>query len=393
MKKKTPNTPDPQKGTSIFFLGSQVATGGSQNNLLRQATWFTQHGYSVTAAFLYDKENLLPSWSSIYRFPIHDLGFASPQANIFIQMKCFLRGLIRLYRLLGSRSYTAIETFTHHANLIGLPLAWLAGIPNRIGSHRGKIEGFPRILERLHAMMINSPITTLFVVVAERVREDALAEGIHAQRIIKIVNGVELPRVNPADVHRVRKELSLSEDDIFLLSVGRLRYQKGHDILLKALPRVVEKFPHALLLIAGEGILRQELEAEAMRLGISERVKFLGVREDVPVLMSLADLFLFPSRFEGMPNALLEAMGYGLPVIATAVQGVDEMIRDGENGLIIPLDDPEQVSDAILRLLNNSEERQRLGKAARETIEKEYTLEKMCSQYEKLLTDKIERPS
>ena len=91
-----------------------------------------------------------------------------------------------------------------------------------------------------------------------------------------------------------------------------------------------------------------------------------------------------------MPNALLEAMGYGLPVIATAVQGVDEIIRDGENGIIVPLDDPVAVSNAILRLLNDPDERQRLGKAAQGTIEKEYTLNNMCSQFEKLLTDKTE---
>jgi glycosyltransferase involved in cell wall biosynthesis len=381
--------PDTQKNIYIFFLGSQIATGGSQNNLLRQATWFTGQGYSVTAAFLYDKENLLPVWSSTYPFPIHDLGFASPKANVFIQTTCFLRGLLRLFLLLSERRYAAIETFTHHANLIGLPLAWLAGIPNRVGSHRGKIEGFSHILERIHAMMINSPVTTRLVVVAERVREDALTEGVHAQRIIKIANGISISKVDPSEILRVRNELSVSGNDIFLLSVGRLRYQKGQDILLQALPQVLEKFPNVLLLIAGEGILRQELQAEAIRLNVSERVKFLGVRDDVPVLMSLADLFLFPSRFEGMPNALLEAMGYGLPVIATAVQGVDEIVRDSENGLIIPLDDPEKVSEAILRLLNDPEERQRLGKAAHETIENEYTFDGMCSQYEKLLTGKI----
>ena len=170
--------PVPQKDSSIFFLGSQIATGGSQNNLLRQATWFTEHGYSVTAAFLYDKENLLPGWSSTYPFPIHDLGFAPPKVNVFIQAIFFLRGLLRLFKLLRRKRYIAIETFTHHANLIGLPLAWSAGIPNRIGSHRGKIEGLSPVLERLHAMMINSPITTRFVVVAERVREDALADGV-----------------------------------------------------------------------------------------------------------------------------------------------------------------------------------------------------------------------
>jgi glycosyltransferase involved in cell wall biosynthesis len=380
--------PGPQKDISIFLLGSQIATGGSQNNLLRQATWFTQHGYFVTVAFLYEKEDLLAIWRSHYPFPIHDLGFAPPTANVFVQAACFLRGLFRLLYLISRKRYIAIETFTHHANLIGLPLAWMAGIPNRVGSHRGKIEGFPSMLERLHAVMINSPIATRLVVVSQRVREDALAEGVRAQRIIKIANGIDIPRVDPADVLRVRNELSVNGNDIFLLSVGRLRYQKGHDILLRALPKVLEKFPNAMLLIAGEGVLRQELQAEADRLQISKQVQLLGVRDDIYILMTLADLFLFPSRFEGMPNALLEAMGYGLPVIATAVQGVDEIIRDGENGIIVPLDDPVAVSNAILRLLNDPDERQRLGKAAQGTIEKEYTLNDMCSQFDKLLTDK-----
>jgi glycosyltransferase involved in cell wall biosynthesis len=381
-----PDVPGTQKGMNILFLGSQIATGGSQNNLLRQATWFSEHGYGVTVAFLYDKEKLLPSWNSKYKFPIIDLGFSPPTSNAFIQAVFLVRGLTRLFRMVRMKRYTAIETFTHHANLIGLPIAWVAGIPTRIGSHRGKIEGFPAVLERLHAMMINSPITTRLVVVAQRVSEDALGEGVHPQRIIEIANGVSLPKVEPAAIVRVRNELKVSERDIFLLSVGRLRYQKAHNILLRAMPKVLEKFPNAVLLIAGEGILRQELEDEALQLGISERVKLLGVRSDTPVLMSSSDIFLFPSRFEGMPNALLEAMGYGLPVIATGVQGVDEIIRDGENGILIPLDNPKAVADAILRLLNNPEERRRIGKAALETIEKEYTLDKMCAQYESLLT-------
>jgi glycosyltransferase involved in cell wall biosynthesis len=222
------NFPGPQNDISFFLLGSQIATGGSQNNLLRQAAWFTQRGYFVTVAFLYDKENLLSNWNSTYPFPIHDLGFASPQANVFIQAAYFLRGVFRLFRLIRGRRYVAIESFTHHANLIGLPLAWVAGVPNRIGSHRGKIEDFPPFLERLHAIMINSPIATRLVVVAERVREDALTEGVHASRIIKIANGIDIPRVDPADALRVRNELRKSGNDIFLLSVGRLRYQKGY---------------------------------------------------------------------------------------------------------------------------------------------------------------------
>jgi glycosyltransferase involved in cell wall biosynthesis len=375
----------PRKGSRILFLGAQMATGGSQRVLLLQASWFFKRGYPVAVAFLYDKESLLPLWCSTYDFPIYDLGFASPTNNVLIQAAYFIRGMYRLYRLLRQTPWIAMETFAHHADLIGLPLAWLAGVPNRIASHRGKIEGLSPILERVHAVMVNSPITSCLVVVAERVRDDAIAEGIQPRRIVKIANGVVLPHVDEAETLRLRDELNISQDELILLSVGRLRYQKDHSALLRAFPTVLARFPNIEMLIAGDGLLREELQKEARSLGISDKVKFLGIRHDIPTLMSLADLFVFPSRFEGMPNAVLEAMSHSLPVIATAVQGVDEIIRDGENGLLVPVEDPVALSDAILRLLTNPEERRSLGGAARETIEKDYTVDRMCAEYQKLL--------
>ncbi len=370
----------------ILFLGVQMATGGAQRVLLLQAEWFYEHGYPVTAAFLYDKENLLPVWRSQYSFPIHDLGFASPTDNVLVQILSSVRGLFRLAHLLGATRYEAIETFTLHANLIGLPLAWLLGVPNRIGSHRGKIESISPVLERINAIVANSRLVRCLVAVADRVREEAIAEGVHPDRIVKIANGVALADVQPQDVLQLRAELGLDPNAPVLLNVGRLRHQKGHSVLLKALPSVLECFADAQLLIAGDGVLRGELEDEAASLHVSQNVRFLGMRHDVPVLMSLANLFIFPSRFEGMPNAVLEAMSHGLPVIATAVQGVDEIVRDGQNGLLVPLEDPAALSQAILRLLQDPAERQRLGSAARETIESHYTVERMCRQYEHLLT-------
>lgn len=237
-------------------------------------------------------------------------------------------------------------------------------------------------------MMINSVITDRLVVVAQRVRDDAIAEGVRPDRIVEIANGVVLPRIGAGDTRRLRDILDVMETDQILLSVGRLRYQKAHSVLLRAFHRVLAQFPNTVMLIAGDGVLRTELEAEAEFLRIAERVKFLGVRHDIPELLSLADLFVFPSRFEGMPNAVLEAMSYGLSVIATAVQGVDEVIRQGENGLLVPLEDPLALSDAILRLLGDPAERRRLGVAARHTIENGYTVDNMCRQYEALLTAK-----
>ncbi len=369
----------------IFFLGVQMATGGAQRVLLLQADWFFKQGYPVTVAFLYDKENLRPAWCSQYQFPVYDLGFARPTDNLFLQAACFVRGIWRLLRLLRATRYAAIETFTLHANLIGLPLAWLARIPNRVASHRGKIESVSRILERINATVVNSWLARCLVVVSDRVREDAAAEGVRPERIVKIANGVVLPEQDGADIQRVREELDCDSHGLLMLNVGRLRRQKGQSVLLDALPAVVRQFPDVQMLIAGDGVLRGELEAQAAALHVSQNVRFLGRRQDVAALMSLADLFVFPSRFEGMPNALLEVMSHGLPVIATAVQGVDEIIRDGENGLLVPLEDSAALATAILRMLSEPAERQRLGRAARQTVEGAYTVERMCRQYEQLL--------
>lgn len=353
--------------------------------LLLQADWFYKHGYPVTAAFLYDKENLIPVWRSQFQFPIYDLGFARPTANLLVQAVYFLRGLSRLFRLMRAGRYDAIETFALHANLVGLPLAWLAGIPNRIASHRGKIEAVSPVLERINAAFINSPLAKCLVVVSDRAREDAIAEGVRPERTVKIANGVTRPGVSTEDVRRLRSELAIAADEPILLSVGRLRHQKGHEVLLRAMPEVLKEFPRAQLLIAGDGVLRQELEAQAAALNVYANVKFLGMRKDVPILLSLADVFVFPSRFEGMPNAVLEAMSMGRPVIATSVQGVDELIQDEVNGLLVPMEDSAALSQAILCLLSDPAKRQQLGNAARARIESEYTVERMCRQYEQLL--------
>ncbi len=261
----------------ILFLGAQMATGGSQRVLLLQADWFFKQGYSVAVAFLYDKEHLLPAWCQTYDFPIYDLGFGAPTDNLLAQARYFIRGIFRLFRLLKQAPCTAIVAFAHHANLIGLPLAWLAGVPNRIASHRGKIEGLSPVIERLHAIMINSPITSCLVVVAERVREDAISEGVNPARIVTIANGVVLPKVDADDIVRVKEELGLNGEDLILLSVGRLRYQKAHSVLLKAFPAVLAEFPHIQMLIAGDGLLRLFGQGELESYGIEDcRVTQIG---------------------------------------------------------------------------------------------------------------------
>jgi glycosyltransferase involved in cell wall biosynthesis len=137
--------------------------------------------------------------------------------------------------------------------------------------------------------------------------------------------------------------------------------------------------------LAGDGILRNTLEEQAVRLGIAAKVHFLGVRSDVIPLMAAAEVFALPSNSEGMPNALLEAMGLGTAVVATHVGGVPQIVEDGVNGIMVPPHDPPAMAAAIIDLLQNNEKRRRLAESGRTLVRQQYTLEKMCIQYEALL--------
>lgn len=147
-------------------------------------------------------------------------------------------------------------------------------------------------------------------------------------------------------------------------NVARLAEQKGHRTLLAAVPSVLERRPGTKFAIAGDGELRNELEQLAKQHG--DHVAILGNRPDVPDLLASFDVFAYPSRFEGLCLAVIEAQAAGVPVVATPVGGIRETVRDGETGLLVPPDDPQALADAIVRLLEDRAEAERMAARARE---------------------------
>lgn len=371
---------------SLLLLGSQMETGGAQQNLLSQALWFHQHEYAVTAAFLYDKEGLFSQWQQQYPFPLINLKAKRWGASKLYNAWLFICGLLRLFRLMHKEKFDSIETFTHHANLAGIPLAWLSGIPNRIANHRGRFKDFPVWQEKFHAYMINSKMTTQLVANSRHIFDLAVEEGIKPEKITIIHNGVDLPYIDDNDLHQmVCRELSIDENSILVLSVGRLRYEKGHTFLLQAIPAVLQIFPDTVFLLAGDGTLRSELEHEAQCLAIRHAVHFLGNRKDAVRLMAAADIFVLPSRSEGMPNALLEAMGMGTAAISTRVGGAEEIIQHEVNGLLVDREDPQALAKAILFLLKNESFRRKIADAGKKCVLSSYTRESMCQKFCSLL--------
>ncbi|WP_269526201.1 glycosyltransferase [Coraliomargarita parva] len=173
--------------------------------------------------------------------------------------------------------------------------------------------------------------------------------GWPVERMRLISNFGELPDAL-GDVSDCRVEFGLTEEDQVLLTLGRLHVNKAQDVLIRALPEI----PSAHLLIAGEGGLREELEALALSLEVAERVHFLGWRRDTAALFKTADLCVFPSRQEPLGNVVLEAWAYGVPIVAAASEGPAWLIEDGKNGLLFPIDDVKACAEATQRMLQDT---------------------------------------
>jgi len=188
-------------------------------------------------------------------------------------------------------------------------------------------------------------------------------------------NAVDLRRVEATAPPGLREQLGAGETRPLVLTPARLDAQKGHRTLFEAIAQV----PDAVFVLAGEGPERESLEALAAQLGIGERVRFLGRRDDVPQLLAACDVFALPSLYEGSSLAVLEAMAAGAPVVSSAIGGTDELIEDGSSGLLVPPGDAEALAAALRRLLGDPELRVSLADRARERVERDLTRERMAA--------------
>ena len=284
-----------------------------------------------------------------------------------------------------------LTSFMYHANLLGRLAGKRAGVPLIVTSIRSEQNGSAARdwLMRLTNWM-DDCCTTNSEEVAEALRKRWLLPRNKAR---VIPNGVDTVALSSAasDRERIRRELDVSSGEFLWLAVGRLWAQKDYPTLLNAFRPLAEL--QGRLAIAGRGPLLDELQQQSEQLGISSKVSFLGVRHDIPALLSAADGFVLSSAWEGMPNVVMEAMAAGVPVVATRVGGVPELVEPGKSGFLGPAGDAAALSEAMRRLMLLPREQQKLmGAHGREHIASRYGLSAMADRwiglFEELLKEK-----
>ncbi|WP_182526324.1 glycosyltransferase family 4 protein [Nocardioides dongkuii] len=201
--------------------------------------------------------------------------------------------------------------------------------------------------------------------------------GVPADRITTVPNGVQ-PRAWSPGRDAARRELGLRPEQPVVLTVGRLTVMKGQRDLVDAVPALVRRFPDLAVLLIGDGHLRATLQAQAERLGVEHAVRFVGHRTDARELLDAADVFVLPSRHEGMPLAALEAMEAGLPVVGTRVIGTSEAVEDGVTGLLVPPGRPPALAEALDDVLSDPLLRRRMGASGQRRYLTRFTATRMA---------------
>jgi glycosyltransferase involved in cell wall biosynthesis len=295
----------------------------------------------------------------------------------------------RIARFLRETQPEIVHTFLLTASLYGRLAAMLARVPVVIGSEHNIYHRKRRHHALAERLLMHG--TASVVVVAESVR-DFYIRQVHADptKVDVIRNAVDWAHLATTRTRvDVRRTLDLPLDRPVAGMIGRLTEQKGHAILFDALAQT-PALQNVHLIVAGDGDLRESLRNRAEALGLSPRVHFLGVRRDVGDLLNAIDVFVLPSLWEGLPLALILAMGAG-PVVATRVAGVPEVVEDGRTGLLVPPADAEALGRAVAHLVTDPAAGRRLADNARRAVLPRFGVEGWVASttalYDRLMTE------
>ncbi len=374
-RRRFPNltVPEDRGPLRVMFVHTEVVVGGAETLLMEIIRKM-------------DRERYLPELCCLKRLATlgEVLAKEIPTFTGLLHNKYDVKVLGRLTRLLRERRIDAVVTVGTGGDRMfwGRLAAWRARVPVVLSALHA--TGYPMRVERMNRML--APITDGFIGCAKRHSEFLVeGEGCPRNKVFTVWNGVDVTRFRPRDKVAMRASLEIAPEAPVVGIVAALRPEKQHVMLVEAMARVVSELPDAVLVVVGDGVEREAIEAKTSELGLEQNVRMLGMRHDVPEILAAMDLKVLSSKMEANPASTLEASACGLPVVAPNVGSLPDTVVEGETGLLCQPDDPAALADAMVQVLSDPQKARAMGEAGRELVCRRFSVEAMVRGYERLI--------
>jgi len=363
---------------SLFQIDAGKEWRGGQRQSFFLAKELKRNGYSFQ--YVVQPGSSLHQKAAEAGLPVFPLKISS-EADVF--------SVLRLSLAMKRKKCRLVNFHDAHSVAVGSAAASLAKVPLRIISRR---VDFPLKKNVLSRRKYTKDVDAI-IAISEGVKNVLIEGGIDAKLIRVIPDGIDFsPYEEKTSEDYLRQELSFAPDDFLVGIVAQLSNDKGHKYLIQSSKELREHSPKIKIIIVGEGPLRMELNKQVKEIQGEDMVFFLGFREDIPQILNSLDVFVLSSDHEGLGSIIMDAMACRLPIVATRVGGIPELVDHQKTGLLVPAQRPKSLAKAILKIYEDRELAHRLGQKGYDVVHRKFSAESMASKaielYEELANKK-----
>jgi len=367
-------------GRRVLFVISSLELGGTETQMAQVAQRLNRNGHRVTVVCLRPGGVLEDKLKNV-GVPV----LVFPKEGFLVSLRGAYE-ILRLVRFIRRNAFDVVQAHDLWGNLMAVPAARIAGVPIIISSQRDLAHLYwytplrSRIIQVIHRLSTN-------VIANSAAVENMLVNDFHIpRRRVRILrNGLDFERFALAQGDRLKIFPSVDSKARLVAVVANMHSSvKGHHSLIEAARSICNVVHNTSFVLVGDGKERRNIEEHTIRAGVREHFIFLGSRKDVPEVLSCCELSVLASSAEGFPNVVLEAMAAGLPVVATRVGGIPEIIEDGLSGLLVPAQDDQALAEAILRVMQDPGLAAKLGRAGQQRVRDHFSFDRLIAEIEQL---------
>jgi L-malate glycosyltransferase len=371
----------------VFFLLDSFMIGGTETQAVELARRLDSQRYEVTIGCLRKEGPLL---SRLEGSNVHVNEFSLGKG---IDTPSGIAGMLRIARFLRRERIQIMHAHDLWSNMVGTIAAKIARVPVTITSQRDLSHDAWYGSYRRRVLRFLQGRSSAVLTNAKAIRDGLIEDGVPAKKVCVVYNGVDIDRFRNTKPNR-EWLFPGSVGRKLIVLVGNMNSDvKGHPVLISAAAEIVKSHPEVQFLLVGDGPKRRDYEAMVEADGLKQHFLFLGRRSDIPEILVSCDIAVLPSLAEGLPNAVLEYLASGLPVVATALGGNLEVVQDGVSGLLIPPNDSDALTSALKRLLSDPAFAEQLGNAGQKEVQTKFSFDRLVSQVDVLYADLLRTQS